>query len=275
MIIKRIIIILFVLLLLIGISACSSDGETMGVATDWADFVRWDGQSYENNSQIVPVDLVGERIGSVQLKAPTNVPNYEPKDGTAGQLETGTEFFQIRGYSQSSYIAVFTSDEYILYKTHESESISLTKDEGNQVSSQISENDNATQADAYFLIFQNLYESDSALNSDIKYIAVDLSEMQFETPDAFTRLMDDFCTTSGFTLLLDNVDGLAEKGYIKESYFEEGILISFRDTELTDNKLITEAMKWRSGLGAIGATFTVEKMNDTWEITETENDWIS
>ena len=41
------------------------------------------------------------------------------------------------------------------------------------------------------------------------------------------------------------------------------------------NKLITDAMKWRSGLGAIGATYTVEKKNDVWEITKTENEWIS
>ena len=138
-----------------------------------------------------------------------------------------------------------------------------------------SEGSDAAQAEAYFLIFQEMFPSDSALNHEIKYIALDLSEARLETPDSFTRLMEEFCAESEYTLLLDTIDGLTEKGYIKDLYFEEGIVISFKDRKLTDNQLITEAMKWRSGLGAIGAAYTAEKKNGAWEITKTENEWIS
>jgi hypothetical protein len=134
-----------------------------------------------------------------------------------------------------------------------------------------------SQVQAYFLVFEYLFETDPALNHEIKYIALDLSETMLETPDNFIWILEEFCVQNNFTLLLDNFDGLVEKGYIRDigSGFEEGILISFRDTALTDDTLTTDASKWRSGLGAIGATFTVEKSDGDWEILPLESMWIS
>lgn len=59
--------------------------------------------------------------------APSDVstPNYKPEDGMAAFLPVGTEFFEIKGYDSTQYIAVLEDDEYILYKAPESESINL------------------------------------------------------------------------------------------------------------------------------------------------------
>lgn len=131
------------------------------------------------------------------------------------------------------------------------------------------------QEDAYFLVFSHLFFLDWGLNDGIKYIAVDLSGTLLDTSDALTQRLADFCAENGYTLLIDTMDSLAAKGYIKNSSFEEGIIIRFSDTELTDSTLITDAQKWRSGDGAIGSTFTVEQKSSGWEMTEIENSWIS
>ena len=128
---------------------------------------------------------------------------------------------------------------------------------------------------AYFTVFEDLFEKDPALNHESVYLAVDLTNTQLANTEPIIALIQDFCDDNGYTLLLDTIDGLMEKGYIKDLHFEEGFVIAFADIELDTNRLVTSAMKWRSGLGAIGADYTVEQNNGTWEITEMSNNWIS
>ncbi|MCL2077528.1 MAG: hypothetical protein FWH08_03880 [Oscillospiraceae bacterium] len=135
-----------------------------------------------------------------------------------------------------------------------------------------------TQANAYFTVFEKLFEKDLALNDESTYLAVDLTDVKLTETEPLTRLIQNFCDERGFTLLLDTPEGLKEKGYINDSfpiYFEDGFLISFKDIELKQDKLVTSASKWRSGLGAFGADYTVKLNENTWEITKTENMWIS
>jgi len=111
-------------MIIISLNGC------MGVVhIDWIDFVKWGGILYERdyNNVEVPAELIGERIGFVLKQAPTEVrnPNYKPEDGMASYLPVGTEFFEIKGYDSKNYIAVYTEGRFILYKVHESESISF------------------------------------------------------------------------------------------------------------------------------------------------------
>ena len=131
------------------------------------------------------------------------------------------------------------------------------------------------QAFAYFTIFNDLYANDEALNSEITYITLDLTQSKQENPARLIALMDSFCQKNGFTLLLDTIEGLTEKGYIKDLYFEEGIVISYEDQLSDQTSLITAAQKWRSGLGAIGADYSVRLKDNVWEITAKTNEWIS
>lgn len=99
------------------------------VHIDWIDFVKWDDISYERDSNeiIVPSELVGERMGLVVKNAPSDVStqNYKPEDGMAAFLPIGTEFFEIKDYDNTRYIAVLEDDLYILYKALESESVNF------------------------------------------------------------------------------------------------------------------------------------------------------
>ena len=131
------------------------------------------------------------------------------------------------------------------------------------------------QAYAYFAVFEELYGTDTALNMESIYLALDLTDAKLADTTPLIALVEDFCTENGYTLLLDSHEGLTKKGYIEDLNFTEGFLISFSDVELGPDKLVTSASKWSSGLGAIGSDYTVELKGGVWEITNVELMWIS
>lgn len=110
------------------------------VHIDWTDFVKWDGISYQRdyNAKSIPSELIGENIGFVTKVAPSQVssPNYKPEDGMASVLPVGTEFFEIKGYDSSKYIAVYVNGEFVLYKTYDSPDIDFNgiENKGNEIS---------------------------------------------------------------------------------------------------------------------------------------------
>jgi len=268
-------VLLFSFIFILPLSACSR------TAIDWVDFVKWDGVSYENTGDIaVPAELIGDQLGKVRETAPSVVysADYQPKDGQAGHLAAGTELYTIDGYDSGVYIAVLLDGEYLLYKTHDSETVTFEEDATAvfSPSEEESKNNAAPDAgDAYYTLFLKLYGEDTALNSDIQYLALDLTLAKLADPDRFLELMEAFCEDEGLTLMQDTVEGLTEKGYIRDLYFEHGIVIAFADSSLTDTMLCTQASKWRSGLGSIGGDYTLEKKAGIWTVTASENNWIS
>lgn len=116
---------------------------------------------------------------------------------------------------------------------------------------------------------------DTGLSESVVYLAVDLSGIKSSDTDYLVTLFQKYCQDHGYTLLVDDINGLIDKGYIKDRFFKDGILLCYDDQSITDKSLITHAKKWRSGTGAIGATYTVTNNNDTWEITDTTDNWIS
>jgi len=132
----------------------------------------------------------------------------------------------------------------------------------------------SNQAEAYMAVLHSIYKDDTALNRG-QYMAADLTKIQLADKEPLRALLEAFCNQWGYILMEDTFDGLSEKGYIKDLYFEDGFLISFEDKSLTDTKLRTKAQKWVGGLGAIGADYTVTLKNGVWEIKKIENQYIS
>jgi hypothetical protein len=137
--------------------------------------------------------------------------------------------------------------------------------------------DNVDSANAYYAVFEALINEDVALNYEIIYISLDLKDVKLSDTSSLIQLIQNYCDTNGYTLLMMGIEELQANGYIDDidAGFNDGIVISFSDKELKSTKLVTSAMKWKSGLGAIGMDFTVEKVNDTWEITAKDFSWIS
>ncbi len=126
----------------------------------------------------------------------------------------------------------------------------------------------------YLDVFEDLWSEDQALQSDIDYIGVDLSETalpkseQFAVAWCFGELHDKEVLNGTF-------EELCEQGFINEEdlYWENGCLLSIReegfltDEEEDPDEVTFTAQKWRSGLGAIMFTNCTAKQdkNGHWD----------
>lgn len=145
--------------------------------------------------------------------------------------------------------------------------------------SKIEKVDHNNLIEGYLSLIDDIYQEDNGLNSDIKTIALDttgwINLTDIEKEIIFTKLKE----TYGLDIIEGTFEELSEQGIIdKENlYFPDGILIEISELTYDENKeVITCAIsKWRSGLGAIGASEVTAVLKDNkWEITK-EGNWIS
>lgn len=128
---------------------------------------------------------------------------------------------------------------------------------------------------AYTTVIDKLYNEDMALNSDIKYIAVDTSSIVNISEEEVSRLLKEI-EKYGYDVLDMTFEELEQEGYIKDLYFEEGILFRIKDNVMSGSSITMDVSKWRSGLGAIGYDDLRVKYRDSkWEVTKTGTAWIS
>lgn len=128
---------------------------------------------------------------------------------------------------------------------------------------------------AYAEVIDKLYNEDMALNSDIKYIAIDTSLINNLSDEQKSSLLKDL-EKYGYTVLDMTFEELEEEGYIENLYFKEGILFKIEDEPMRGKSITMDVSKWRSGLGAIGYDdLKVEYKNGKWKITKTGSAWIS
>ncbi|MBP7223121.1 MAG: hypothetical protein KBA50_07720 [Sedimentibacter sp.] len=128
---------------------------------------------------------------------------------------------------------------------------------------------------AYSLVIDKLYNEDSALNHEIKYIAVDTSLIKNLSEEQKSALLKEV-EKYGFEVLDMTIEELKEEGYIEDLFFKEGILFKLEDEPIGGNSILMNVSKWRSGLGAIGYDdLKVKYKNGKWQITDLGRAWIS
>lgn len=128
----------------------------------------------------------------------------------------------------------------------------------------------------YLKVLNDLWETDSGLNSDIKYISVDLSKAPAGLTEgeksAVCWIFANSHNAEGLQLSLDELDA---EGYMDKDklYWEDGILFSITDKMGENeihfglNTIKFDAKKWRSGDGAYffnDCTASCSQMG-TWE----------
>lgn len=115
---------------------------------------------------------------------------------------------------------------------------------------------NYDYAALYTQVLEDLWNTDPGLNSEIRYISVDLSEAPGNlTPEEITDLARTFAEAHQAEPLTLTHRELQEQGYLVDDgmYWEDGLLFSI-DCNNTSGVPLEEAHftaeKWRSGLGA-------------------------
>ena len=107
------------------------------------------------------------------------------------------------------------------------------------------------EGDAWKAIFDWIYPLDSALNSDIALIAVDLTA--FDLPEAVKEeLLQYMEEQSGYPVREATAEQLKEEGLLDEEGFRTGILLTMSLTMEGEDTAAFSVEKYRSPLGAVG-----------------------
>lgn len=100
-------------------------------------------------------------------------------------------------------------------------------------------------------VIQELMETDPGLNSDINFIALDLTEFDFLNESQKNALCYLVESNFGYSVLFATMKDLIEQGLADPTYIPEGILITLKCEEMNASKLNFSCTKYRSGLGAL------------------------
>lgn len=128
----------------------------------------------------------------------------------------------------------------------------------------------------YRTVFNDLYERDDALNSEIEFIALDLTRTENLSQDQQETLAALLTEDTGVEVRFSTYGDLLDQWLIVYSegdssftFFETGILFTFVTEHLEEDSFRFSADKWRSSLGAYGfsdCTATLTDLGWTYQI---------
>ena len=129
------------------------------------------------------------------------------------------------------------------------------------------------ESDMYNVVLDYFIELDVALNNDMKYIAVNFdANIDNETKEKIKENLKKY----NVDIMEGNVEELLAKGLGDEYGNLDGILLSISDIKIeSENKIIINGSKYRSGLGAVSTQVTVNNDNGTWKIEASEPEFAS
>jgi hypothetical protein len=136
-------------------------------------------------------------------------------------------------------------------------------------------NSKQSMGQIYTLALEGFMPKDEALNSNMKYIAIDMSNFK-DVDDKDKKEILNYFKKYNVETMDSTYEQLKEKGlWNAKTKALDGILLRVESTEVVRNKVIIKASKYRSGLGAIGGESTVIYKNGSWILKEAKDTWIS
>lgn len=128
----------------------------------------------------------------------------------------------------------------------------------------------------YIQAFDSFMPLDEGLNGEMKYIAIDMSNLNSLNITGKEKILNHF-KKYGVEVMEASLEDLKQKGLFNErSLSLEGILLSIKEVDIqSDTKVQIEGSKYRSGLGAIGVITTVVYKDGKWQVEKANITWIS
>jgi hypothetical protein len=129
----------------------------------------------------------------------------------------------------------------------------------------------------YTLALDSLMEKDKALNSDMEFIAIDMSNFDGVNEEQKKAILIYFEDYYKVEVMNATMDGLEEKGYYNpDTMALEGVLLRIEKVDFKfNNNVLFEGSKFKSGKGAIGVESKVHYKNGEWRIKESKETWVS
>ena len=113
------------------------------------------------------------------------------------------------------------------------------------------------------------------INGIYKYIAINTKTLENATQRNIDYIFNWFVKYNN-DIIDESFESLEEKGMVKEFNSLEGLLLEVISIkEISEEEVIIELSKFRSGIGAIGMRYTLIQNDSTWEVKEKGMMWIS
>ena len=120
-------------------------------------------------------------------------------------------------------------------------------------------------------------ERDKALNSDMEFIAIDMSNFDGVNEEQKKGILNYFKDKYKVEIMNVTMDELIEKGYYNpDTLALDGVLLRIEKVDFKfNNNVLMKGSKFKSGKGAIGVESTVHFKNGEWQIKESKEIWVS
>lgn len=130
--------------------------------------------------------------------------------------------------------------------------------------------------DVYSKALDSFMPLDEGLNGDMKFIAIEGSTLKYLQADKRNEVLKNF-EKYKVKVMIASLDELKKMGLFNEKQlYLEGLLLSVKDvTIVSDEEIVVEGSKYRSGDGAIGVKCTLKYKNGNWKVDKADITWIS
>lgn len=129
----------------------------------------------------------------------------------------------------------------------------------------------------YSVALDSIMEQEEALSSDMKYIAIDMSNFEEVADSDKEEILNYFKEKYKVEVMDATFEQLKEKGlYNPDTLSLDGVLLRIKKVEFKfNNNIFFEGSKYRSGDGAVGVEVIVHYKDNKWKSKEVKMSWIS
>ncbi|WP_339323436.1 peptide ABC transporter substrate-binding protein [Paenibacillus sp. FSL W8-0194] len=136
-------------------------------------------------------------------------------------------------------------------------------------------NTSKDMGELYSLALDAYMPIDEGLNGGMKYIAIDMSNLN-DIDETDKKQILKYFGKYNVEVMEATYDQLKEKGlYDPITMVLNGVLLRVEKTEISNNKIVVEGSKYRAGDGAIGTKVIIEYKNGKWQVSKADSTWIS
>lgn len=128
----------------------------------------------------------------------------------------------------------------------------------------------------YSLALESIMDYDQALNSDMAFIAIDMSNFDGVNEEEKQTILKKFKDKYKVEIMDATMDELEGDGYYNPDTLSlDGILLKIEKVDFKTNNVLFEVSKFKSAKGAIGLESTIHYKNKEWQIKESKKTWVS
>ena len=127
----------------------------------------------------------------------------------------------------------------------------------------------------YIDVFDAYFNIDTALQADMKYLAIDMETLKYATEDDKRLITEYFEDKFSIEVKKASFIELKEQGLVKEGNYIDGILLSIDKIKVNPFTITVEGSMFRSGLGAKGIKSVLKKSKGEWKLKSSDMTWIA